>query len=238
MTTNIPLAAVALATRTGTANDNADSAAAFTTSDGTVGAAVIDGIGHSPGTSDLSSVLAQTAARVSAQRGPLAGILSAAQLVADPGIDGDEPDAVGIAARCYSDGSTVLGWVGDCRAYGWDGKTLSQYSEDHSMREYLKQHGAPWDVAEEHAGWIRTSLALATVATVYETETDAPLVILTSDGVHDALDASSLEELVREHAADPQALANALVAAPQLDADGYRDDATAVVILRAQASRE
>lgn len=235
--TTTPFAAVALTTRPGTANDNADSAAVFTASDGTVGAAVIDGIGHSPGTSDMSPVLAQTGARVAAQRGPLAGILSAAQLVSDPGISGDGPDAVGIAARCYPDGSTVVAWVGDCRAYGWDGNTLSQYGEDHSMREYLKQHGAPWEVAEDHAGWIRTSLALATVATVFETETDAPLVILTSDGVHDALEAEDLEELVRAHTDDPQALANALVAAPQLDGDGYRDDATAVVILRAQTNK-
>ena len=41
-----------------------------------------------------------------------------------------------------------------------------------------------------------------------------------------------LEDLVREHAADPQALADALVAGASADEAGYRDDATAIVLLR------
>ncbi|WP_281048144.1 hypothetical protein [Streptomyces himastatinicus] len=35
---------------------------------------------------------------------------------------------------------------------------------------------------------------------------------------------------MHEYAADPQALASALVSAAREDADGYRDDATAVVL--------
>ncbi|MGW4731677.1 hypothetical protein ACWEQC_21345 [Streptomyces shenzhenensis] len=44
-----------------------------------------------------------------------------------------------------------------------------------------------------------------------------------SDGVHDQIPAETMERLVR----DPQALPDALVAAAQEDEDGYRDDATA-----------
>ncbi|MFD4750971.1 hypothetical protein ACFWOS_36575 [Streptomyces rubiginosohelvolus] len=39
-----------------------------------------------------------------------------------------------------------------------------------------------------------------------------------------------LTALVRTHTVDPQALADTLVAAAQADAEGYRDDATAIVI--------
>ena len=222
--------ATATATREGTAKDNADAAAAYTAADLTVGAAVIDGIGHEPGTSDIAPLLAQTAARVAAQRGALPGLLSAALLVADPGPDDDTPDAVGIVARCAPDEDTRIAWVGDCRAYGWDGTVLRRYSEDHSMRVHLQHNGAPWDVSEHHANWVRTSLAHATVATVYETAIPDPLVILTSDGVHDQIDLHDLEDLIAALAHDPQQLADALVAAAEPNDAGYRDDATVVVL--------
>ncbi|MFD3917366.1 hypothetical protein ACFWR1_38445, partial [Streptomyces sp. NPDC058603] len=69
------------------------------------------------------------------------------------------------------------------------------------------------------------------VATVGEVGIDDHLILLTSDGVHDQIGRAALEALVREHAADPQALADALVAAAEPDDDGYRDDATVVILL-------
>lgn len=57
-------------------------------------------------------------------------------------------------------------------------------------------------------------------------------IIVTTDGVHDALSQSAVEETVRELADEPAGLAAALVAAT--DEQSYRDDATAVVL----ASRE
>ena len=56
------------------------------------------------------------------------------------------------------------------------------------------------------------------------------LILLTSDGVHDQIPEPEMTALIREHADAPQALAEALVAAAQPDGDGYRDDATVVVI--------
>lgn len=220
----------ATATREGTAKDNADAAAVYTAADGRVGAAVIDGIGHTLGTSVLAPVLAEVAARVAAQRGPLAGLLSAALLVADAGPHGDTPNAVGVVARTNLDGSTTVTHVGDCRVYGWDGATLHRYGVDHTMREYLLRNGASWNVAEDHSNWVRTSLAHATVATVHETEVTDRLVILTSDGVHDQIDHDQMMDLVRAHEASPEDLADALVEAAKDNGHGYRDDATAVVI--------
>jgi serine/threonine protein phosphatase PrpC len=220
----------ASATRTGTENDNADAASTYTAATGVVGTAVIDGIGHSPGTSALSPVLAVVAARTAATRGALAGLLSAAQLVSDPGPDDDEPNAVSVVATTHLDGETVVAWVGDCDAYGWDGTTLARYTTPHTVGEQLRHNGAPWEIAEAHDNWIKTSLAHAVVATIQEVTISDPVVLLLSDGIHDQIPHDDLTALVRDHATTPQALATALVTATTADADGYRDDATAVVI--------
>lgn len=220
-----------LATREGTAADNADAARTYTLADGTVGAAVIDGIGHGPHTSATAPLLAETAARIAARRGPLAGLLTASELIADAGADGEEADAVAVAVRMYPDDGTVtVTWTGDARAYGWDGITLTRYTDDHTVGAQLRSNGVSLKIARDHDNWLRTSLARATIGTVYTVEIRDPLVILTSDGVHDQVHGDALVALVRKHEAGPQALADALVAAAQSDESGYRDDATAIVL--------
>ncbi|MFD7548547.1 hypothetical protein [Streptomyces sp. NPDC059816] len=217
------------ATREGTALDNADSARVYVLADGTVGAAVIDGIGHGPHTSRTVPLLAETAARVCAHRGALSGVLSAGLLVADEGLDGDEADAVAVVALVDTAGARVA-WVGDCRAYGWDGDRLTLHTTDQTMAEWVSQYGPPVDVTARYGDWVRISLHSATVATTRETDVPDPLLILTTDGVHDQIPTDLMERLVRDHATDPQTLADALVNAAQPDETGYRDDATAIVI--------
>ncbi len=220
-----------LATREGTAQDNADAAKVYVLADGTVGAAVIDGIGHGPHTSRTAPLLAETAARISARRGPLGGLLSASELIADRGADGEEADAVAVAVRVRPDDRVaVVNWTGDARAYGWDGTRLELYTDDHTVGKQLRANGVALEIAREHDNWLRTSLARATIGTVYTAGIRDRMIILTSDGIHDQVPADTLEDLVREHQANPQALADALVAAAQPDQDGYRDDATAVVV--------
>ncbi|MFE9662142.1 hypothetical protein [Streptomyces sp. NPDC005955] len=219
------------ATREGTALDNADSASVYVLSDGTVGAAVIDGIGHGPHTSRTAPLLAETAARYSAHRGPLPGLLAAALLVADEGPDGEEADAVAVAARVDATGSHVA-WVGDCRAYGWNGQTLTLHTTDHTMGEWVRTRldGPPIEISRPYDSWVRLSLSTATVATTHETDIPDPVLILVSDGVHDQVPADTLTALARAHADDPQTLATALVTAATTDHTGYRDDATAIVL--------
>ncbi|MFB6423666.1 hypothetical protein ACFCXC_18260 [Streptomyces microflavus] len=220
-----------LATREGTAEDNADAARVYVLADGTVGAAVIDGIGHGPHTSATAPLLAEVAARIAARRDPLGGLLTASELIADRGADGEEADAVAVAVRVRPDDDVaVVTWTGDARAYGWDGERLELYSDDHTVGKQLRANGVSLDIARGHDNWLRTSLARATVGTVYTAGIRDQVVILTSDGIHDQIPADVLEDLVREHADTPQALANALVAAAQPDETGYRDDATAIVI--------
>lgn len=233
MTTHTTRVTIGQASREGTAEDNADAAKVYALADGTVGAAVIDGIGHGPHTSTTAPLLAEVAARIAARRGPLAGLLTASELIADPGIDGKEADAVAVAARVRPDDDVVVvNWTGDARAYGWDGLRLNLYTDDHTVGQQLRANGVALDIAREHDNWLRTSLARASIGTVYTAGIRDRLVILASDGVHDQVDIGVMEDLVREHASDPQALADALVAAAQEDDDGYRDDATVVVLAR------
>ncbi|MCS0638741.1 SpoIIE family protein phosphatase [Streptomyces sp. LP05-1] len=221
-----------IATREGTALDNADAARVHTLANGTVGAALIDGMGHGPRTSATAPLLAETAARISARRSPLSGLLTASELIADPGPDGEEADAVAVTVRIRpSDAVAVVNWTGDTRAYGWNGDRLELYTDDHTVGAQLRANGVALEIAREHDNWLRTTLARATVGTVYTAGICDHLIVLTSDGVHDQVPAAVLEALVREHAAAPQALADALVAAARTDEDGYRDDATALVLL-------
>ncbi|MGW5114316.1 hypothetical protein ACWEQ8_02500 [Streptomyces noursei] len=53
-----------------------------------------------------------------------------------------------------------------------------------------------------------------------------------SEGISDEVDLETTEVLCRTHAADPQALADALVDAAEDDAEGYRNDASVIVLLR------
>ncbi|MGR7000821.1 hypothetical protein ACU686_26675 [Yinghuangia aomiensis] len=146
------------ATREGTGGPNADATAVYTAADGSTCAAIVDGIGHDSDTVALALVLATVAARIGAQRGALAGLLTAALMVADEGADGDEPDAACAVALARPGGDTVVAWAGDCRAYGWNGRRLRLYTNDHTVGRQLRESGGiPIEVAESHDSWLRVS---------------------------------------------------------------------------------
>ncbi|WP_371792881.1 SpoIIE family protein phosphatase [Streptomyces sp. NBC_01471] len=218
-----------IAQREGTGGPIADAAATYTsTSTGRTAAALVDGMGHDADIVRLAPMLAETAARVGAVRGALAGLLSAGLVVTDPG-----PDAVGVLAVTREDGRAELVWAGDCRAYRWDGTALEVLTTDHTLAAYLSR--AAKDAGDVPvtalADFVGVTLGLAVPATVpYVSVPAGGVLILTTDGVHDQESRDVIEALVHKHDSDPQALANALVAAAAPNAEGYRDDATAVVI--------
>ncbi|MER6116155.1 hypothetical protein [Streptomyces sp. NPDC001743] len=223
---------VGRATREGTGGALADAAATYrSASTGRTAVAVVDGMGHGPDVVRLAPLLAETAVRVGAVRGGLAGLLSAGLLLADPG----PPDAVGVLAVTRADGSGAeLVWAGDCRAYRWDGDTgLEQLTTDHNLAAYLNR--AARDAGDVPvtalADFVGVTLGTAVPATVpYVSVPAGGLLLLTTDGVHDQVKAQVLERLAREHVDDPQLLADALVAAASPDTAGCRDDATALVL--------
>ncbi|MEV7871651.1 SpoIIE family protein phosphatase [Streptomyces sp. NPDC088124] len=89
-------------------------------------------------------------------------------------------------------------------------------------------------IVDHHDAWARLGLAQASAATCREAQLpeEVCLVLLCSDGVSDQVDQATWRELCTTHAEDPQALADALVAAATANEKGYRDDATVVVLLR------
>ncbi|MFJ4799215.1 hypothetical protein [Kitasatospora purpeofusca] len=229
---------IATAHREGTAGPIADATATYTSAaTGHTAVALVDGMGHDPAIVRLAPMLAESAARAGAQVGVLGGLLHAGVLARDPG-----PDAVGVLAVLRKDGTAQVAWAGDCRAYHWDGTSLAQLTTDHNLAAYLTKsaRGAGEVPVSALADYVGVTLGLALpAATPFVAAPAGGLLILTSDGVHDQAPDSVLESLVREHEGTPQALADALVAAAEPTAAGYRDDATAVVVHRgAGAGRE
>lgn len=226
ITTNLR---AATATRRGVRDYNMDAPSTFEAASGVVTAAVVDGIGNDEHGARTMQLLAETAARIGATKGALAGVLAAAALIEDPGVAEYKPDGVLVLAVAEPGQPTLLGWVGDSHAYSWDGTTLHRRTDPHTMGAYLRQNGDT-DLAPEHDNWVRISLSTATPTTVALSEAPAgELVLLVSDGL-DETPIEELEELVRQHQDDPQALADAVVATARENEDGYRDDATAVVL--------
>ncbi|MFD7590867.1 SpoIIE family protein phosphatase [Kitasatospora sp. NPDC059811] len=220
---------IGIAQREGTSGPIADAAATYTsTSTDRTAVALVDGMGHGADIVRLAPMLAETAARVGAVRGALAGLLSAGLLVNDPG-----PDAVGVLAVTRADGSAELVWAGDCRGYRWDGSGLQPLTTDHNLAAYLTRVAKDaGDVpVAALADFVGVTLGLAVPATVPFVSVPAGVtLILTTDGIHDSVGQEELEVLVHAHQDSPQDLAEALVAAARAGRDGERDDATAVVM--------
>ena len=221
------------ASRRGTRDHNCDSARTYTAPDGTVTAAVIDGAGNSVELAGVVDAMSTVAVRIGYRHGGLPGLITAGSLLVD-----DEYDGAAVLAGLRPGEPAVIAWIGDCRAYRWNGAELRQWTTDHTMGQQLRASGGvPVEFAKTHDHWLRTGLRGATAATVRqvwipdygEQLGDGDLVVLTSDGVHDQVEHEVMTALVREHATMPTTLAAALVASAA-EKDGYRDDATAVVL--------
>ncbi|MER6394054.1 SpoIIE family protein phosphatase, partial [Streptomyces sp. NPDC001523] len=156
-------------------------------------------------------------------------------LLKTPGAPGGGPAGVGFPAGVGPDG-TWIAWAGDCRAYGLDPNTgiLTRYTTDHTVAAHYAQQGMPADEAAAYSSNLTVSFSDLSIAACNEAPIPkGHLVILTSDGVHDQMDPTTLNTLVQTHQNDAQALAEALVAAAEdgvEDGQPYRDDATTIVI--------
>ena len=220
---------MATATRAGTPELNCDAAAAhhYGTA-GTVAAAIVDGKGNSTATATAAWLCAEAAAWLAARYGALSGLLTAGQMLADPGSKFVAVDGVAAVAVVRPGSPTTVVHVGRARAYTWDGDTLFRMTEDHTHGQQLRNQGHTEAQAAAQDHLQRVTLARSSVGTAPCVLTDDQLVLLTTDGVHDDLGHERMAALVREHQHDPKELAEALVACSSGLDD--RDDATAVVI--------
>lgn len=225
---------VATATRPGTErgrtpNCDAVAVAHYATA-GTVAAAVVDGKGSSAETAATMAVCAQAAARYAARYGALQGLLDAGRMIADPGRRFAAVDGVAAVVVVRPGAPTTVVHVGRARAYTWDGQ-LHRLTEDHTHGQQLRHQGQTEAEAAAQDHLQRVTLARSSVGTAPSVLTDDRLVLLTTDGVHDALTHTQMTALVRAHQDQPGVLADALVTdAARSAPDGRLDDATVAVI--------
>jgi protein phosphatase len=176
--------------------------------------ALADGIGDDLTASHAALLAATAAVGVPAVAGPSAALEAAHKAVT-------AGDCVLVVAQPFGGGYRI-GWVGDVRAYAWDGANLRQLTKDHTLAQYFRDHGEEVTPRMEHL--VTTSVHTAPASRYGTTETSATSLVLTTDGVHKTLTDEAMATILR-HASNP---AEALVQAAH--AAGTRDNATVVVL--------
>ena len=134
---------------TGSASDqgrrrfNADALAVWAHGGG-LGVAVADGIGDTAAAYGAAHVAADTAARAAAGGSALDALLAArAAIVASKG------DAVLVVAALRA-GGVEIAWVGDCRAYFFDGAGVRLLTADQTMAAAVREAGVAAAARWEH----------------------------------------------------------------------------------------
>jgi protein phosphatase len=139
-----------------------------------------------------------------------------------------------VVAAQLSGRRLVCGHVGDSRLYVWSGGSLRALTADDSWiaSELARDPAANPALLQQHP--MRHALTNVvgtrprTDVHVVETEISAgDRILMTTDGVHEAVDDARLEQLISREEA-PEAIANAIVKTAL--ARGSRDNLTAVVI--------
>lgn len=176
--------------------------------------ALADGIGDTSAAAWAALTAAQAAAAVPAMAGPVAALAAAHRAV----VDGD---CVLVVAQPYA-GGYHLGWVGDARAYAWDGADLWQLTRDHTVAQHFRDRGDPVSPRMEHQ--VTTSIATAKPTQYGLTATGRTSLLLTTDGVHKTLPHQTITSILRTSSNPAESLVRAALAA------GTTDNTTAVFL--------
>ena len=207
---------------------NADATAVHTDQETGVTAYVVaDGVGDDLVAVRTATIAAEMAARIAAVQGPLAGILAAQELVRGNDDGGDCVLVVAVPGVGPTRTGCDVAWVGDCRAYHWNGRILEQVTHDHTVAEYFRDHNQPTTPRMEHL--VTTSVRTAAAERIGQTRTSIAnsRLLLCSDGVHKLVDLSRIRAVL-DQPIPPAGVASTLVStAREL---GSKDNATALVI--------
>lgn len=202
--------------------------------------AVVDGAGHREEVVDFARHAPSVITLMGMAMGGLVGLTTAGWMA---NAYERPPHMSAVYAPMEPGHPTGIHWIGDCRAYGWDGEKLTQWSTDQTMGQWLRWNGGvPIEIAGTQDNWARLGLAQATEMTCRQLEIpeDIPLVLLVGDGISDQVEQETAEELCRERSDTAQALADVLVAVAEGEekentGELYRDDATVMVLRRPTA---
>lgn len=191
--------------------------------------AVADGIGDHLLAARAARTVAQVAARVAVGGSAAAGILAARQQLLR---EFPEPsaDSVVVVAVCPTPdrigGPCDIAWVGDCRAYHWNGRVLHQITSDHTVAEMMNARGIT--VAPRMHHMVTTSARTVQPEAVGHgiTGTGAGRWLLSTDGVHKTLPMTEIKQILAD-ADSASTAADALVEAAITA--GATDNTTALV---------
>ncbi|MEV4054685.1 serine/threonine protein phosphatase [Amycolatopsis sp. NPDC049688] len=180
--------------------------------------ALADGVGDDPAAARAARVAAAAAARTSVHKGPVEAVLAAQRAVREQ----TSGDAVLVVAMPDGNGGYRIAWVGDARAYAWDGTTLSRLTTDHTLAEYFRARHQPVTPRMEHV--VTTSVRTAGENEIGTAETTSAGLLLTSDGVHKPLTGSGIRAVLARPGTGAAELVEAALAR------GGSDNATALYV--------
>jgi len=211
---------------TGSASDqgrrrfNADALAVWAHGGG-LGVAVADGIGDTAAAYGAAHVAADTAARAAAGGSALDALLAArAAIVASKG------DAVLVVAALRAVGGEIA-WVGDCRAYFFDGAGVRLLTADQTMAAAVREAGVAAAPRWEHVVTASVRSASAASAGRARIPEGWGRLALVTDGVHRELSPAEIAAVLA-HGHDPATAARELTDLALLAGGG--DNASATVV--------
>lgn len=216
--------------RRGGRSINADAVAGHTDPDtGHTAFVVADGVGDHLLAARAARTAATTVAREAAAHGPQSGILAAQRelLREFPEPSADAVLVVAVLPGDRSSSSCEVAWVGDCRAYRWNGRVLHQITTDHTVAEYLRTRGVEPAARADHMVYTTVRTVRAADIGCAVTGTSTGRLLLSTDGVHKMLTISEVKDILAAHPT-PDAAAETLVDTA-LRAGGT-DNTTALVI--------
>lgn len=210
---------------------NADAVATFTDKHtGRSAFVVADGVGDHLAAARAARIVAHTAARVAVVRGAREGILAAQQELLRELPDSKADSVLVVAvlpAGGQPDAPCDIAWVGDCRAYRWNGRVLHQITTDHTVAEYFRSRGHQPMPGMGHL--VTTSARTTRPGDIGETATGSSTgrLLLCTDGVGKRLEMADIKELLAATTSTADT-ADALVEAA-LNTGGT-DNTTALVV--------
>lgn len=215
------------ASRQGGRQFNADAVGASRDGESVV-FALADGIGDSIWAGEAARVASGVAARTPTAAGPVEAVL-AAQRALEALNTGS--DAVLVVAMPYADGYQVA-WVGDARAYTWDGVSLEQVTSDQTMAEYFRLHDSVPAPRMEHV--VTNSLRTTSEERIGRaTVTDFKSLLLSSDGVHKVVSPETIQAVLAEQGTTTLSRVSTLVETAMVL--GGKDNATALLVTSHEA---
>jgi serine/threonine protein phosphatase PrpC len=211
------------ASRQGGRKFNADAVGASKDGDGHMVFALADGIGDDMWAGEAARVASDVAARTPSMAGPVEAVLAAQRALEALNTGAD---CVLVVAMSTDDGYR-LAWVGDVRAYGWNGVTLTQLTTDQTMAEYFRSHDSIPAPRMEHV--VTNSLRNTSPEKIGQVEVHGnSSVLLSSDGLHKTVSPQTIQAVLAEEGTTTLARVSTLVETAMVL--GGQDNATACLV--------